>query len=150
MQGPGITATRLARILNEGTLAQYLYAAASSKDSDRKFFTLEVLMASTHNEKIRLAVEKQFDRLYSFESLVVNIPEEERQRFHFMLRELIVLILGVSFLSTLTTVTADIDYYQFAEPFRRALLSYFPSWPEIARQLKEMSTTLPQRYHEPQ
>jgi AcrR family transcriptional regulator len=149
MQGPGITATRLAEILNEGTLAQYLYVAASDQDSVRKFFNLEVLMASTQNEKLKSAVESQFERLYRFEAFVVDIPDEERKKFQFMIREVIVLILGVSFLSTLTPEAVEIDFCQFAEPFRRALLSHFESWPEISRQLKDLSTTLPQRYQDP-
>ncbi len=149
MQPPAITATRLAQLLNEGTLTQFLCAAASCQDSVRKFFTLELLMASAHNATIRDAVETQFQRLNSFESLEVDIPDEERRNFLFMIREVMALLLGVSCLTTLTEAS-DVDFNQFAEPFRRALLSCFPSWPDIARQLKGAATTLPLNYGEPE
>jgi len=146
MRGPGITALRMAQILNEGTLTQDLYAAASDQDPIRKYFTLEMFMASAHNAILRGAVAAQFQRINNFESFVADIPEEERKNFHIMMRELVALILGISFLSTVTPVAAEIDFNQFAEPFRRALLHRFSAWPEITRQLKEVSTTLPQRY----
>ena len=139
MQGPEITAMKLSQVLDEGMLSQVLDAAASPRDSIRKYFTLELLMVSTHNEKIRTAVARQFEWLNSFESFVADIPGEERQKFVYMIRELVVLMLGVSFLSTLTQRASDIDFSQFAEPFRQSLLSRFPDWPEITRQLKEMS-----------
>lgn len=143
MRGPGITALRIAQIMNEGTLTQYLYAAASDQDPIRKLFILEMLMASAQNATLRSAVAAQFARLDGFESFVADIPDSERRNFQFMIRELIALILGTSFLSTVTAAVAECDFNQFAEPFRRSLLSSFPSWPEITRQLKEVSSTLP-------
>lgn len=143
MHGPEITALKLSQVLDEGMLSQELYAAASPGDSIRKYFTLEVLMVSTHNEKIRAAVARQFEWLNNFQSLVTDISGDERQRFSYMIRELVVLILGVSFLSTITQQTTDIDFSQFAEPFRQSMLSHFPEWPEVSRQLKEASVSLP-------
>lgn len=142
MQPPAITAMRLSLILNEGTLTQFLYAAASREDLIRKFFTLELLMASAHNATIRNAVEVQFQILNSYDSYVADIPETERRDFQFMIRELVALVIGVSCLTTLTEAV-DVDFNQFAEPFRRSLLTWLPSWPEITRQLKEVATTLP-------
>jgi len=146
MQGPGMTALRLSKILDEGALAQLLYAAANDHESIRKYFTLEMFMASAHNATIRDALSAQLAKLIKADSYVVDLPERERQNFKHMINEIIVLVLAISFLTTVTGVARDIDFNQFAEPIRRTLLRLFPSWPEMSRQLQEMAATLPNTY----
>jgi len=146
MRAPWFTLTSAAEILNEGMLAQLLYAGASEQNSVRKSFVLEMSMASAHNAKLRDAVAKQLQLIESVAPLVKDISDEERTHLQYMLREVVLLILGVSFLSTITNAVAEMDFNQFAEPFRRSLISCcFPSWPDISRQLKEMAATTPGR-----
>jgi len=147
MRAPWITATSLAELLNEGTLAQLLYAGASEQNEVRKNFVLEMSMASAHNEKLRGAVAAQLQLIDGVGPLIKDISDEERRHLRYMVREIVLLVLGVSFLSTITTAVQKMDFNQFAEPFRRSLLNCcFPSWPDISRQLKELAPTLPTRY----
>jgi AcrR family transcriptional regulator len=146
MHGPGMTAKRLARILDEGALAQLLYAAANDEDPVRTYFTLEMFMASAHNATIRDALFAQLAKLIKADSYVVDLPEKERRDFKHMINEIIVLVLAVSFLTTVTSAASEIDFNQIGEPLRRTLLRFFPSWPEMSRQLQEMSATLPRSY----
>jgi TetR/AcrR family transcriptional regulator, transcriptional repressor for nem operon len=147
MRAPWITVTTLAEMLNEGTLAQLLYAGASEQNAIRKNFVLEMSMASAHNEKLRGALAAQLQLIDSVGPLIADISDEERTHLQYMIREVVLLVLGVSFLSTVTTAVQEMDFNQFAEPFRRSLLDCcFPSWPDISRQLKEMASTMPSRY----
>jgi AcrR family transcriptional regulator len=146
MQGPGMTAMRLAKILDEGALAESLSAAANDQDPVRKYFTLEMFMASAHNAVVRDALGAQLAKLIKADSYVVDLPERERQNFKHMINEIIVLVLAVSFLTTVTDAAGKIDFNQIGEPIRRTLLRLFPSWPEMSRQLKETAATLPRSY----
>lgn len=143
MRAPWITVTTLAEILNEGTLAQLLHAGASEQNTVRKNFVLEMVMASAHNEKLRRAMAAQLEMIDRVGPLIVDISDDERARLQYMIREVVLLVLGVSFLSTVTTAVCEMDVNQFAEPFRRSLLDCsFPSWSDISRQLKEMTSTM--------
>ncbi len=147
MRAPWITATSLSEILNEGTLAQLMYAGASEQNAVRKNFVLELSMASAHNEKLRGALAAQLQLIDSVGPLISDITDDERAHLQYMVREIVLLVLGVSFLSTITTAVQEMDFNQFAEPFRRSLLDrYFPSWPDISRQLKEMASAMPMRH----
>jgi AcrR family transcriptional regulator len=144
MRAPWFTLASAAEILNEGMLAQLLYAGASEQNSVRKSFVLEMSMASAHNAKLRDAVGQQLQLIESVAPLLTDVSDEERLHFKYMLREAILLILGVSFMSTVTKAIGEMDFNQFAEPFRRSLIDCcFPSWPDISRQLKEMAATMP-------
>lgn len=146
MQGPGMTAMTLSQILNEGTLAQLLYSTANDPDPIRKYFTLEMFMESAHNATIRNALSSQLAKLIKADSYVVDLPDKERQSFKHMINEIIVIVLAVSFLTTVTDRAKEIDFNQFGEPIRRTLLHLFPSWPEMSRQLTAMALTLPSAY----
>jgi AcrR family transcriptional regulator len=143
MQAPWISLALLADLLDEGTLTQILYAAASPQNDVRKNFTMEIIMASAHNSKLQAAVGAQLQKIDGVPPLIVGIPDEERTRLQYMIREIVLLTLGISFLSTLTKATYDMDFNQFSEPFRRSLLELcFPSWPEISRQLQALAPSV--------
>jgi hypothetical protein len=59
-----------------------------------------------------------------------------------MIRAIIALALGTSFLSTVTRATDHIDFNGFAEPLRQALLrrDRLP-WPQIRQQVLQLATT---------
>ncbi|HTT58828.1 MAG TPA: TetR/AcrR family transcriptional regulator [Acidimicrobiales bacterium] len=146
MQAPWISLASAAAILNEGMLAQLLYAAASEQNALRRNFILEMMMASAHNAKLRSAVGAQLQVIESVAPRIVGISDEERKHFEYMLREIVLLVLGVSFLSAITGAVSQMDFNQFAEPFRQSLIDCcFPSWAEISRQLKEMAATWPRQ-----
>jgi AcrR family transcriptional regulator len=140
MTAPWITVSSFADILEIGSLAQLLYSSASTQNEVRKSFTLEVAMASAHSEKLRVAVRKQLRALDALVPLITGVDDEQRLRFKYMLRTVVFLTLGVSFLSTITKATDQVDFNQFAEPLLRSLLDRVqPSWPEIRRQLQSIS-----------
>jgi AcrR family transcriptional regulator len=132
---------RMAHILDEGVLAQALHVAASSQNNLRKYFLMEMMLASAHNAKLRDAVGAQLQSTEKVSTLINEIGDDERLHLQFMIREVTLLALGVTFLSTVTATNA-IDFAQFSEPFRRSLLERsFPSWPEISRQLQYLAAS---------
>ena len=136
MQTPGIALSHFNDILEEGALAQLLYSSASAQNDVRKSFILEVAMASAYSEKLRWAVQKQLRELESIVPLISGLDEKESAQLGCMMRSLILLTLGVGFLSTVTKATDQVDFNQFAEPLRRALVHQaVPRWSEIQQQL---------------
>jgi AcrR family transcriptional regulator len=136
MQVPWIALSHFNDILEEGALTQLLYSSASTQNDVRKSFTLEVAMASGNSEKIRKAVQAQLQGLESVVPLIAGLDEKESGQLGCMIRSLILLTLGVSFLSTITKATEQVDFNQFAEPLRRAFADQaVPAWPEIQKQL---------------
>jgi AcrR family transcriptional regulator len=143
MEAPWITISALAEVLEEGALTQLLYSAASSQNEVRKNFTLEIAMASAHSDKIRTAVQTQMQGLELLVPLLENLTEEEKDQLRYMIRAVILVTLGSSFLSTVTKATEQIDFNQFAEPLRRSILKRpgLP-WTEIQRQLRQIAESL--------
>jgi AcrR family transcriptional regulator len=142
MQAPWISITTLAEVLDEGVLTQLLYSAASEQNSVRKSFTLEIAIASAHSDKIRAAVQSQMQGLELLVPLIEGIDEDERYELRQMIRTIIALALGTSFLSTVTRATDHVDFNGFAEPMRRALLNRdrLP-WPQIRQQVLQLAAT---------
>jgi AcrR family transcriptional regulator len=138
MNHPDMWPSQWGKVLDEGVLAAYLTAAMSGENDIRKFFTMEMMMASAHNEKLREAVHVQLQKT---ESVVLNLSEiddEEARNLQFMIREISLLTLGVMFLSTTASSIREIEIVQFSEPFRLALLQCFPSWDRIKLQLNAL------------
>jgi Bacterial regulatory proteins, tetR family len=140
MQAPWISITTLAEVLERGVLAQLLYSAASEQNSVRKSFTLEIAIASAHSDKIRAAVRTQMQGLEQLVPLLEGIDDDQKNELRRMIRGIIALALGTSFLSTVTKTTEDIDFNGFADPIRQSLLRRdgLP-WSEIRQQLLQMA-----------
>jgi AcrR family transcriptional regulator len=151
MEAPWITIAALADILEAGVLTQLLSSAASTHNEVRKSFTLEIAMASAHSEKIRAAVETQMQGLELLVPLLEGVTDEEKDQLRYMIRAIIAVSLGASFLSTVTKASEQIDYNQFAEPFRRSILerSQLP-WTEIRRQLNQLAQSIQTPLRRPQ
>jgi AcrR family transcriptional regulator len=142
MQAPWISIKTLAEILESGVLAQLLYSAASAQNSVRKSFTLEIAIASAHSDKIRAAVQSQMQGLELLVPLIEGIGDEGKEELCHIIRSIIALALGTSFLSTVTKATDDIDYSGFAEPIRQALLQGDRlSWPDVRQQLLQLASS---------
>jgi AcrR family transcriptional regulator len=141
MQAPWISITALAEILDNGVLAQLLFSAASEQNSVRKSFTLEIAMASAHSDKIRAAVQSQMQGLELLVPLIDGIDEEQKRELCHIIRSIIAMALGASFLSTVTKATDHIDFNGFAEPIRRTLLRRDRlSWPDVRQQLLQLAS----------
>jgi AcrR family transcriptional regulator len=140
LQAQWIALSNFNDILEEGAIAQLLFSSASAQNDVRKSFTLEVAMASAYSEKIRTSVQGQLKALESLVPLISGLEDKERCQLAWMMRSLILLTLGVSFLSTVTKATEQIDFNQFAEPLRLAFINQaVPSWSIIQEQLGVLS-----------
>ena len=79
-------------------------------------------MASAHSEKTAMCGPRATEgELESLVPLIAGLEEKESEQLGCMMRSLILLTLGVGFLSTVTKATDQVDFNQFAEPLRRAL-----------------------------
>jgi AcrR family transcriptional regulator len=131
--------TNFVDILEEGSLAQLLYSSASAQNSVRQSFTLETALAAAHSDRLRDAVLGQIGELESVVPLLNSVSDEEKVQLRYMIRSIVFVTVGVNFLSTVTTVTRSVDFNQFGEPFRRALLrDGVPTWSEMCQQILEV------------
>jgi AcrR family transcriptional regulator len=126
-------------VLEEGSITQLLYSSASSQNAVRQSFSLETALAAAHSEKLRVALLSQLSELESVIPLLTNINEVDRNRLRYLIRSISFATIGVTFLATVTTSVQEIDFNQFAEPFRRAVLKdCVPTWSEMCHQILEL------------
>lgn len=131
--------TNFVDVLEEGSLTQLLYSSASEQNAVRQHFMLETTLASAHSPALRDAVLRQIGELEAVVPLLSNISEDEKIRLRFLIRSVVYCTGGITFLSTVTKRTQTIDFNQFAEPFRRALLrDGVPTWSEMCHQILEL------------
>jgi AcrR family transcriptional regulator len=136
--------TNFVDLLDEGSLSQLLYSSASEQNAVRQNFTLETALAGVHSDKLRDAVLGQIGELESVVPLLKNVGDDEKIRLRYMIRSIVFVTAGVNFLSTVTDVTRHVDFNQFGEPFRRALLrDVVPTWSEMCQQIMEVVNTRP-------
>jgi AcrR family transcriptional regulator len=126
-------------VLEEGSITQLLYSATSSTNSVRQSFTLETALASAQSERLRLAILSQLSELQALIPLLTNISDDERERLGYLIRSIMFITIGVTFLSTVVGSMQATNFNQFAEPFRRAILKDgVPTWSEMSRQILEL------------
>jgi AcrR family transcriptional regulator len=126
-------------LLDEGALSQLLYSSASEQNAVRQSFTLETALAAAHSDKLRDAILGQIGELESVVPLLNNVGEDEKIHLRYMIRSVVFVTVGINFLSTVTDVTRHVDFNQFGEPFRRALLrDVVPTWPEMCQQIMDV------------
>jgi hypothetical protein len=126
-------------VLQEGSITQLLYSASSSNNSVRQSFTLETALAASQSERLRLAILNQLSELQALIPLLSNISDDERERLGYLIRSIMFITIGVTFLSTVVTSMQATNFNQFAEPFRRAILKDgVPTWSEMSRQMLEL------------
>jgi len=136
-----MNATNFIDVLEEGSLTHLLTGAASEANAVRQSFTLETALAAAHSEKLGVAILGQVSDLESVIPLLTNISDEEKDRLHYLIRSIVFVTIGVTFLSTVTPSMQTNDYNQFAEPFRRAVLKDgVPTWREMCNQILELVT----------
>lgn len=129
-------------VLEEGSLTQLLFSSASDYNAVRRSFTLETALAAAHSEKLQVAILGQLSELEAVIPLLTNINDEDKNRLRYLIRSIMFVTIGITFLSTVTDSLQHIDFNQFAEPFRRAVLKDgVPTWSEMCHQLLELVET---------
>jgi AcrR family transcriptional regulator len=124
-------------ILEAGNLSSLLRYEASDYNALRRNFTLETVLAAAHNDKLREAVLAQLQVLEALIPGLVVVDDDEKECLRHMVRSISSVAVGVSWLASITKTTASLDFNQFAEPFRRALLSdCVPTWAQISLQMR--------------
>jgi hypothetical protein len=103
---------------------------------------LETALAATHSEKLGVAILTQISELEAVIPLLANVTDDEKNHLRYLIRSIVFVTIGVTFLSTVTTSMQTNDFNQFAEPFRRAVLKdSVPTWREMCRQILELVET---------
>ncbi|MGA7833891.1 MAG: TetR/AcrR family transcriptional regulator [Acidimicrobiales bacterium] len=139
MRARWMNISNFVNILEEGSLTQLLYSTASEQNAVRQHFTLETALASAYSAKLRNAILGQVTELEAIVPMLTNVSDDEKNRLRFLIRSLVFCTVGVSFLSTVTKRTQSVDFNEFAEPFRRALLrDGVPTWSEMCQQILEI------------
>ena len=137
MRARWLRATNFADILKEGSLTQLLFSSSSVQNEVRQSFTMETTVAATHSDKIRLAVWALFHELEDAVRSLPGLSESDTESLRHLVRSVTSLVVAVNWLTTVTTATRDIDFNQFAEPFRRAVLrDIVPNWDHVATQIR--------------
>ena len=71
--------------------------------------------------------------------MLTNVSDDERVRLGYLIRSIMFITIGVTFLSTVVGSMQCTNFNQFAEPFRRAILKDgVPTWSEMSRQILEL------------
>lgn len=138
MRAPWLRAANFADLLEEGSLTQLLYSSSSVQNEVRQSFTMETTVATTHSEKVRLAVWGLFRELEDAVQALSGTSGSESELLGHLIRSITSMVVAVNWLTTMTTATRDIDFNQFVEPFRRVILrEVLPNWGEIAAQIRQ-------------
>jgi len=126
-------------VLEEGSITQLLYNSASHQNAVRRSFTLETALAAAHSDKLRVAILGQLSELEAVVPLLDNVSDDEKDRLRYLIRSIMFVTIGVTFLSTVTDSLEHVDFNQFAEPFRRAVLKDgVPTWGVMCHQILEL------------
>jgi AcrR family transcriptional regulator len=137
MRARWLRAANFADILEEGSLTQLLYSSSSVQNEIRQSFTMETTVASTHSDKIRLAVWALFHELEDAVRSLSATSENDIESLRYLVRSITSLVVAVNWLTTITTATRDVDFNQFAEPFRHVVLrDVVPNWDHVAAQIR--------------
>jgi AcrR family transcriptional regulator len=139
MRARWMRASNFVDVLEEGSITQLLFSSASPQNAVRRSFNLETALAAAHSAKLQGAILGQLGELESVIPLLNNVSDDEKNRLRYLIRSIMFVTIGVTFLSTVTDSLQNLDFNQFAEPFRRALLKdAVPTWSEMCHQILEM------------
>jgi AcrR family transcriptional regulator len=139
MRSRWMRVTNFVNVLEEGSITQLLFSATSTSNEVRQNFTLETALAAGQSERLRLAILSQLSELQALIPLLTNVSDDERLRLGYLIRSIMFITIGVTFLSTVVGSMQCTNFNQFAEPFRRAILKDgVPTWSEMSRQILEL------------
>ena len=126
-------------VLEEGSITQLLHNSASHQNAVRRSFTLETALASAQSDKLRVEILGQLSELAAVIPLLAHVSDDEKDRLRYLIRSIMFVSIGVTFLSTVTDSLGHLDFNQFAEPFRRAVLKDgVPTWSVMCQQILEL------------
>jgi AcrR family transcriptional regulator len=138
MRARWLRATNFADILEEGSLTQLLYSSSSVQNEVRQSFTMETTVAATHSDKIRLAVWALFHELEDAVQSLSGTSRDDLDSLRQLVRSITSMVVAVNWLTTITTTTREMEFNQFAEPLRQAILrDVAPNWSHIATQIRD-------------
>ncbi|HEY1761555.1 MAG TPA: TetR family transcriptional regulator [Acidimicrobiales bacterium] len=127
----------VANVLDGDFLAAAMNAGSHERSQLRTNFVLELFLAAGHHEMIREAIHKQLMHLESTVPTALGLDDEEGDRLRYMLRTVITMMIGASWVSALCTTSTDLDFVQFTEPLKRAvLLRWLPDWEVMSRDIR--------------
>lgn len=133
-----MTLTDAANILSEGFVASAMRASSDDGARLQRNFVLESFIAAEHHSKIREAIRRQLTELESTVPQALGLGSEESRWFSYMLRTVMAILIGASWLSTLTRTAAQLEFAQFSEPIRQVILSrWLPNWDALSRDIKK-------------
>lgn len=134
----------VANVLDGDFLSAAMSAGSSEQSQLRRNFVLELFLAAGHHDKIREAIRNQLMHLESTVPTLLGLDEDEGDRLRYMLRTVITAMVGASWISALCETSADLEFAQFAEPLKRAiLLRWLPDWETMSREIRNAATLFP-------
>jgi AcrR family transcriptional regulator len=137
----------VANMLDGDVLAVAMNAGSTEQSQLRRNFVLELFLAAGHHEMIREAIHKQLMHLESSVPSALGLDDEEGDHLRYMLRTIITMLIGASWVSALCTTSPDLDFVQFTEPLKRAvLLRWLPDWDVMSRSIRTAAGVLPREF----
>ena len=115
--GRQLSSTMMASALDEGFFASILKAEASDPIQRRRNFSLETLLAAGHSDTMRPLILGELLQGVSERTVLVEVEDEQNQRFDYAVRTVVAVVLSVGWLATVTPHTDSLDMAAFAEPF---------------------------------
>lgn len=126
-------------VLEEGSISRLLFSSASGENAVHQSFLLETSLAAAHSEKLRESLLNQYSEIESIIPLLKDVTDDEINRLRFLIRSITFTTVGVSFMSTVIGDMQHINFNQFAEPFRRAILKDAkPTWNAMRQKIREL------------
>jgi AcrR family transcriptional regulator len=127
----------VANVLDGDFLTNAMSAGSSEQSQLRRNFVLELFLAAGHHDMIREAIHGQFTQLETSVPAALGLDQEEGARLRCMLRTVITTLVGASWISALCPSTTNLEFVQFTEPLKRAiLLRWLPDWDVMSRNIR--------------
>ena len=126
--------------LDSGFLTQRLYLYTHPENETWRNFLLEFSLASANNTLLYQAHEAQDRGLATLAPLIPDATDEELILLGHIITVLSLLTHGVAFMATATGSLECTNYVQFAEPFRRSVLSCVgTTWVQLCARVDQMT-----------
>lgn len=124
------------RVLEEDSISTMLHRLTSREHSVRRYFTVEFILASPYSPALLDAIRAQSRGLEAVVAGLEHVSENDKTHLNHLIRAMTYLTVGVDMTSTLYEGLRSMNFTQFAEPFRRAVLrDCLPGWNELREQL---------------
>jgi AcrR family transcriptional regulator len=127
----------VADVLNDGFLAASMKDGTDQTRSLQRNFMLELFLAAAHHDQVRGAIRRQLMELESSVPDSLELDDEDRMRFSYLLRAVLTAMIGANWLATLSPTAKDLDFAQFCEPFTQTIVSrWLPDWDSMSKAIR--------------